>query len=159
MALGSIGGFLPLSGGTLTGVLYAANGSAAAPGVAFASSLTTGLFQRTTNVMGFAANGTQVWETTTDQFKVRSSASVAWSSSATAGADTAFTRVSAGIVAVGNGLAGNTTGTLRATALAAGGSDVTITAVNTVSPTAPDRTVTISYGGTTYYLAAKTTND
>ncbi len=64
-----------------------------------------------------------------------------------------------GIVAVGNGSAGSTAGTLRAAALAAGGSDVTITAANAVSPTAPNRTITISYGGTTYYLAAKTTND
>lgn len=31
--------------------------------------------------------------------------------------------------------------------------------VNTVSPTAPDRTITIVVGGTTYYLHAKTTND
>jgi lysophospholipase L1-like esterase len=30
---------------------------------------------------------------------------------------------------------------------------------NTVSPTAPNRTVTIQIGATTYYLAAKTTND
>lgn len=30
---------------------------------------------------------------------------------------------------------------------------------NAVSPTSPNRTVTISIGGTTYYLAAKTTND
>jgi hypothetical protein len=32
-------------------------------------------------------------------------------------------------------------------------------AVNTVSPTSPNRTVTMSIGGTTYYLAAKTTDD
>jgi hypothetical protein len=31
--------------------------------------------------------------------------------------------------------------------------------VNTVSPTSPDRTITIVVGGTTYYLHAKTTND
>jgi len=31
--------------------------------------------------------------------------------------------------------------------------------VNVVSPTAPNRTVTIIIGGTTYFLAAKTTND
>ena len=31
--------------------------------------------------------------------------------------------------------------------------------VNVVSPTSPNRTVTIVIGGTTYYLAAKTTND
>jgi hypothetical protein len=31
--------------------------------------------------------------------------------------------------------------------------------VNTVSPTSPDRTITMVVGGTTYYIAAKTTND
>ena len=51
-----------------------------------------------------------------------------------------------------NGLA--VTGALSATgALAIGNT------VNTVSPTSPNRTVTIVIGGTTYYLAAKTTND
>lgn len=32
-------------------------------------------------------------------------------------------------------------------------------AVNTVSPTSPNRTIQVSLGGTTYYIAAKTTND
>ncbi len=32
-------------------------------------------------------------------------------------------------------------------------------AVNSVSPTSPDRTITVVIDGTTYYLAAKTTND
>jgi hypothetical protein len=31
--------------------------------------------------------------------------------------------------------------------------------VNTVSPTSPDRTITMVIGGTTYYIHAKTTND
>lgn len=48
---------------------------------------------------------------------------------------------------------------LTASQISVGGSAVTITAVNTVNPTSPNRTITITYGGTTYYLAAKTTND
>jgi len=36
---------------------------------------------------------------------------------------------------------------------------VCASAVNSVSPTAPDRTITVNIGGTTYYIAAKTTND
>jgi hypothetical protein len=40
-----------------------------------------------------------------------------------------------------------------------GGGAFTITQANSVSPTAPNRTITISVAGTTYYLAAKTTND
>jgi flagellar capping protein FliD len=31
--------------------------------------------------------------------------------------------------------------------------------VNTVSPTSPNRTITMVIGGVTYYLHAKTTND
>ena len=70
-----------------------------------------------------------------------------------------ISQVSAGVIGVGTGAAGSTAGTLRAAALSANGSDFTITAANSVSPTSPNRTITISYGGTTYYLAAKTTND
>ncbi len=36
---------------------------------------------------------------------------------------------------------------------------ITANAVNVVSPTAPNRTITVVIDGTTYYLAAKTTND
>lgn len=36
---------------------------------------------------------------------------------------------------------------------------ITASAVNVVSPTSPNRTLTINHGGTTYYVAAKTTND
>jgi hypothetical protein len=46
------------------------------------------------------------------------------------------------------------TGALSATgALAIGNT------VNTVSPTSPNRTITMVIGGTTYYIHAKTTND
>jgi hypothetical protein len=57
-----------------------------------------------------------------------------------------------GLVSANNGLA--VTGALSSTgALSIGNT------VNTVSPTSPNRTVTIVINGTTYYLAAKTTND
>lgn len=36
---------------------------------------------------------------------------------------------------------------------------VSASAVNTVSPTSPNRTLTVDINGTTYYIAAKTTND
>jgi len=36
---------------------------------------------------------------------------------------------------------------------------VSASAVNTVSPTSPNRTLTVDIGGTTYYIHAKTTND
>ena len=61
--------------------------------------------------------------------------------------------------------AGGTVGTFSSTGLAVTGALSSTGAlaigntVNTVSPTSPNRTVTIVIGGTTYYLAAKTTND
>jgi len=39
------------------------------------------------------------------------------------------------------------------------GTFLVASAVNAVSPTAPNRTLTINVGGTLYYIAAKTTND
>jgi hypothetical protein len=50
-------------------------------------------------------------------------------------------------------------GAVSAASMNYGGGAFTVTAANSVSPTSPNRTITISLGGTTYYLAAKTTND
>ncbi len=41
----------------------------------------------------------------------------------------------------------------------ASGAEYDFGAVNTVSPTSPNRTITVIIAGTTYYIAAKTTND
>jgi hypothetical protein len=49
--------------------------------------------------------------------------------------------------------------TFASTIATAGGVPFDITAVNSVSPTSPNRTVSIILNGTTYYLAAKTTNN
>jgi hypothetical protein len=60
---------------------------------------------------------------------------------------------------------GSTIGTFSSTGMAVTGALSSTGAlaigntVNTVSPTSPNRTVTIVIGGTTYYLHAKTTND
>lgn len=67
-------------------------------------------------------------------------------SSATGTPDAGFKRTGAGAVQVTNGTTGY-------------GSIAIGNTVNAVSPTSPDRTVTIDIGGTTYYLHAKTTND
>jgi hypothetical protein len=56
-------------------------------------------------------------------------------------------------------LQANNTGVAVTGALSASGAIAIGNTVNTVSPTSPDRTITIVVGGTTYYLAAKTTND
>jgi hypothetical protein len=50
-------------------------------------------------------------------------------------------------------------GTVTITAPALTGTMLVGSAVNSVSPTSPNRTITIVHGGTTYYIAAKTTND
>lgn len=50
-------------------------------------------------------------------------------------------------------------GVAAATSVNFGGGAFAVTAANSVSPTSPNRTITITLGGTTYYLAAKTTND
>lgn len=44
-------------------------------------------------------------------------------------------------------------------AAGAGGKVLATSSVNSVSPTSPNRTLTVDIGGTTYYIAAKTTND
>lgn len=50
-------------------------------------------------------------------------------------------------------------GTITITVPALTGTMLVGSAVNSVSPTSPNRTITVVHGGTTYYLAAKTTND
>ncbi len=161
MAQGSIGGFLPLSGGTVTGALGVPVGAAALPGIFQAGTPGSGIWFRTTSTVNVSPSGSNRWEFGTSYFTGGSSTVIGFVSSAAPGGnpDTGLSRVSAGIVAVGTGSQGSTAGTMRAAALAAGGSDFTVTAANSVSPTSPNRTITISYGGTTYYLAAKTTND
>lgn len=156
-----LGGFLPLSGGTMTGPILASAGSITDPSYSFAAQSNLGFYRRASSALSITVNGSHVAEWSATQYRVGSGYLMGFSSAAapTAAIDTGLSRVSAGILAIGTGAAGNTGGTLRAAALAAGGSDVTITAVNVVSPTVPNRTITISYGGTTYYLAAKTTND
>jgi hypothetical protein len=56
-------------------------------------------------------------------------------------------------------IGGATKLTLGATTATFAGAIAIGNTVNTVSPTSPDRTITIVVGGTTYYIAAKTTND
>jgi hypothetical protein len=53
------GAFLPLSGGTLTGVLLLPNGSAAAPAMSYANDPNTGWFGAANDAMYFSSGGTQ----------------------------------------------------------------------------------------------------
>lgn len=52
-----------------------------------------------------------------------------------------------------------TVGTVATSAPTGGAGTWKLGVANTVSPTSPNRTITIEIGGVTYYLAAKTTND
>lgn len=154
------GRFLPLSGGTMTGSILGASGTEANPSYSFSSDAASGMWLRSANALSFSSGGAARLEIQTGAIKARSTGIYGWTAGMpSASLDSGFSRVSAGVIGVGTGGSGSTAGTLRAAALAANGSDFTITAANTVSPTSPNRTITISYGGTTYYLAAKTTND
>jgi hypothetical protein len=68
-------------------------------------------------------------------------------------------------VIIGVGGSATTIGTFSSTGLAVAGALSSTGAlaigntVNTVSPTSPNRTITMVIGGTTYYIHAKTTND
>lgn len=136
-----------------------AAGAANGPGVGIGAN-GSGLYERTSGVLDVTLAGTARAEFNSASLRLGSTGLFLWSSGAvTASGDTGLSRITAAIVGVGNGTATDVSGTLRAAALSAGGSDFTVTAVNAVSPTSPNRTVTISYNGTTYYLAAKTTND
>jgi len=63
------------------------------------------------------------------------------------------------VFAGGLGHTFNSSGVAVTGALSSTGALAIGNTVNTVSPTSPNRTVTIVINGTTYYLAAKTTND
>lgn len=54
---------------------------------------------------------------------------------------------------------GNPQVTVSGGELAVGTNSWTFGVANVVSPTSPNRTLTVTIGGTTYYIAAKTTND
>ena len=61
-------GLLSLAGGTLTGALQLANGTAAAPSLAFANSTGTGIYRVGSNELGIATNGVLRLTATTAQF-------------------------------------------------------------------------------------------
>jgi hypothetical protein len=72
---------------------------------------------------------------------------------------TNYTTTTFGVVGSPSVISISSTGLAVTGALSSTGALAIGNTVNTVSPTSPNRTVTIVIGGTTYYLAAKTTND
>lgn len=160
--IGIVGNFDRGATGTATGKVLALYAGAAGTTDVFSVDETGLVFADAYYTGAAATSATFSFGVGAAGMGVRSSWNLQWSNDATNGSatkDLNLSRISAGVIGVGTGAAGSTAGTLRAAALAANGSDFTITAANVVSPTSPNRTITISYGGTTYYLAAKTTND
>ena len=54
-----ITGFLPLSGGTLTGTMLFPDGTVSAPSIAFANDIDTGIYRKTTNTLAITTGGTE----------------------------------------------------------------------------------------------------
>jgi hypothetical protein len=162
--LGGAAGTTNLFGIQKTGALSLPGGAVATPQIhgdgTIVNGATTGIFWPAAGngQMGFSSHTGQIAEVRSTGFMV-GAAGLLFGANFGGGEDTNLNRISAGIVGCGTGAAGSTACTFRAAALAAGGSDFTVTAANSVSPTSPNRTITVSYGGTTYYVAAKTTND
>ena len=165
--------------GAFSGPLLIADGSAAAPGVAFSAQSGLGLYRVSSGTIGVSINGTHGYSFAGSNFRAGSLGTIGFSSASAPSAanDTTISRVSAGVFGVGTGAQGSIAGGLQAASLALGGATIGSNAlavtgtgafsgavslgntVNSVSPTSPNRTVTMVIGGTTYYLAAKTTND
>lgn len=116
MAAGSIGGFLPLSGGKMGAPIISSAGTASLPGFAVGES-NTGFYLRSSAVIAVTLNGVSRAEIITTAIRVRSDYVVSWSSSTNPSgfADVGISRTAAGILAVGNGSAESTAGTLQAT--------------------------------------------
>lgn len=85
--------------------------------------------------------------------------------SVTAGSETGtftiFNIVSGTLTSVAswNGANGTFGGSVTTSAPSGGAGAWKLGVANSVSPTSPDRTITVDINGTTYYIAAKTTND
>jgi hypothetical protein len=113
--IAQFGGFLPLSGGTLTGALGATTGTTALPGIFFAGDTSSGLSGSASGIAHCFTGNPRLTVTST-LIRGGSGSIFAWSSGPTSNtvADTGVSRVAAGVVGVGTGAAGNTAGTLMA---------------------------------------------
>src|SRR5262245_49090246 len=91
------------------------NGAVGAPAYSFAAQASTGMYLNAASDLRFAVNGTDEFRLFLNGFLVRSDAIMAFSStsSLSAAADTAFSRLGAASLALGNGTASDATGLLR----------------------------------------------
>jgi hypothetical protein len=145
----TVAGGLGVAGAAYVGgAIIASGGSAAAPSVAIGST-DNGFYLNGTDNIGMALNGALAlnMDQGTGRFDLQSGY--------------VFRALGTGEHRFGTtNTVTMTAGVLATTGAATFGGAIAIgNTVNTVSPTSPNRTITIVVGGTTYYIAAKTTND
>lgn len=100
--------------GNATGTLQLGAGSSSAPAVAYGAETNTGMFFASGTIIFDITGFERARVTNGNQVGVRSNGVFAWDTDGTfASYDTGLVRVSAGIVAVGNGSIGDTSGFLR----------------------------------------------
>lgn len=97
------------------GVCIGPLGASGAPTYSFAGSATTGLYSRATNTTAITCNSTDVMEWTATLCRMKSNISLQWFSGTLAAgvADTGLSRISAGLIGVGTGVAGSFAGDLK----------------------------------------------
>jgi hypothetical protein len=129
--------------GDTAGQVLAQDGSAAAPSVAFENSTGTGLFRTSGGAVDMSVLGGAVAQFQTSGLLEASSGVVGWTAGTNpnAAADTAISRVSAGIAGCGTGAAGNTAGECDMRTLGVTGS--TSGKVSVVAPAAASGTLTL----------------
>lgn len=148
------GAYARLDGSNMpfTGQVIGKNGTVGSPSFGFASETNTGVFRQAANVIGLAIAGVlkSLWNTAGALFG--SGQAVSWSSNAdpsAAVADTGLSRTAAATIAVGNGAAGNGSGTFEARKLQLDGS----TSGNTVVQSAATASGTLTLPAATGTLA------
>jgi hypothetical protein len=168
---------------TTNRAILVSDGTKTAPNIAFSAQTGTGLYRPYSGVVQFANNGTAGPMTTAYDLRLGSGQTFSFSSAADpmgGAGDTGFTRLTAGLVGVGNGTTGDTSGTMQmftlrvlgATPTLSGtqvgfgntvgfgngtsGQAVTTTSKNTgTGPTIATTIVNylkINYGGTDYWI-------
>ena len=110
-------GSINLTNLTATGIVKAGDGAFLAPGIAFSSQTNTGLWRVQSAQVAMEVGTTDIFEWDVNGFATGSGHVHGWSSAAGATGnvrDTGLSRDSAGVIDVGNGTAGNKSGTIIA---------------------------------------------
>jgi hypothetical protein len=132
---------------TILGNMLVGDGSATAASLGFAAETNLGFYRRTGTAMGIINSGSQWAELVANQFRMGSGAQVTWNSDAggAAAADVGISRLAGSSLSVGNGTAGDFTGTITLANIIAKGANGQ--SLNT--PLALTELTTIAAAGTT----------